>query len=341
MRVKTRAKQPPRVSLANTPTPLQLLKRLSNEINGPRIWVKRDDLTGSGLSGNKVRKLEFSVGEALAQGCDTLITCGGLQSNHCRATALVGARLGLKVHLFLRGLPQGVADGNLFLDQLAGAAFSFFPPEEYYARHNEIVAELVDDYANEGHKAFVIPTGASDEIGVWGYVAACEEIKRDSERLGFTLDCIVSANGSGGTLAGLIAGNALHELGAVVYGINVDDDNAQFFDVKIRRDLRRWKERYGQALDVEGLPINIVDGYLGPGYGKTYPAMLDTIRRCARTEGIILDPVYSGKAFHGMLAEIERGRFADASDIVFIHTGGIFGLFAQRNEFEFANTNVN
>ncbi len=138
-------------------------------------------------------------------------------------------------------------------------------------------------------------------------------------------------------MAGLIAGNALHELGAIVWGINVDDDDAQVFNVKIRGDLRKWKERYGQGLDVEGLPIHIIDGYLGPGYGRTYPAMLDTIRLAARTEGIVLDPVYSGKAFHGMLTEIEGGRLKGSKNIVFIHTGGIFGLFAQRSDFEFGN----
>lgn len=326
---------PPRVSLGQLPTPLQPLEKLSKEIGGPRLWIKRDDLTGSGLSGNKVRKLEFCVGEALAQGCDTLITCGGLQSNHCRATAIVGARLGLKVHLFLRGLPEGVPDGNLFLDHLAGAEFSFYLPEEYYTRHEAIFVELADRYEQDGHKAFIIPAGASDEIGLWGYVSACEELKTDFERLGFLPDYIVSANGSGGTHAGLITGNALYGLGATVWGINVDDDDAQYFNPKIRGDLRRWKQRYKQELDVESLPINVIDGYVGPGYGKATPPVLDTIRYIARTEGIMLDPVYTGKALHGTIQEIKQGRLKKAKNIVFIHTGGIFGLLAQRSEFQF------
>ena len=332
-----RTTQPPRLSLARLPTPLVPLDRLSREIGGPRIWIKRDDLTGSGLSGNKVRKLEFTFAQALAEDCDTLITCGGLQSNHCRATAIIGARLGLKVHLFLRGVPAGLPDGNLFLDHIVGAEFSFYPREEYYARHSEIFSELVERYAKLGHKAFVIPSGASDEIGVWGYVLASEELKTESRNLGFSPDFIVCANGSGGTLAGLVVGNIYHDIGATVWGINVADDDAQYFEAKIRNDLRTWKERYGQDLDVETPAINVIDGYRGPCYGKAEPVVFETITQVAKTEGIILDPVYTGKAFHGMLKEIENGRLSSASNIIFVHTGGIFGLFAQRDEFHFHN----
>ncbi|MFQ5544869.1 MAG: D-cysteine desulfhydrase family protein [Acidiferrobacterales bacterium] len=332
-----RTTQPPRLYLARLPTPLVPLDRLSTEIGGPRIWIKRDDLTGSALSGNKVRKLEFTFAQALAEDCDTLITCGGLQSNHCRVTAIIGAHLGLKVHLFLRGVPEGLPDGNLFLDHIVGAEFSFYPREEYYARHSEIFSELVEHYIKLGRKPFVVPAGASDEIGLWGYVVASKELKTESEDLGFSPDFIVCANGSGGTLAGLVAGNIYHDIGARVWGINVADDDAQYFEAKIRNDLRAWKERYGQDLDVETPAINVIDGYLGPCYGKAEPVVFDTISRVARTEGIILDPVYTGKAFHGMLKEIENGRLSSANNIVFVHTGGIFGLFAQRDEFHFHN----
>jgi D-cysteine desulfhydrase len=332
-----RTTQPPRLYLARLPTPLVPLDRLSREIGGPRIWIKRDDLTGSALSGNKVRKLEFTFAQALAEDCDTLITCGGLQSNHCRVTAIIGARLGLKVHLFLRGVPEGLPDGNLFLDHIVGAEFSFYPRQEYYARHSEIFSELVEHYVKLGRKPFVVPAGASDEIGLWGYVVASEELKTESEDLGFSPDFIVCANGSGGTLAGLVAGNTYHDIGATVWGINVADDDAQYFEAKIRNDLRSWKERYGQDLDVETPAINVIDGYLGPCYGKAEPVVFDTISRVARTEGVILDPVYTGKAFHGMLKEIEHGCLSSANNIIFVHTGGIFGLFAQRDEFHFHN----
>ncbi len=332
-----RTTQPPRLSLARLPTPLVPLDRLSREIGGPRIWIKRDDLTGSGLSGNKVRKLEFTFAQALAEDCDTLITCGGLQSNHCRATAIIGACLGLKVHLFLRGMPAGLPDGNLFLDHIVGAEFSFYSREEYYARHSEIFSELVERYAKLGRKAFVVPAGASDEIGLWGYVLASKELKTESSNLGFSPDFIVCANGSGGTLAGLTVGNIYHDIGATVWGINVADDDAQYFEAKIRNDLRVWKERYGQDLDVETPAINVIDGYRGPCYGKAEPVVFETITQVAKTEGIILDPVYTGKAFHGMLKEIENGRLSSANNIIFVHTGGIFGLFAQRDEFHFHN----
>ncbi len=325
---------PARIRLAQLPTPLQPLDRLSAEIGGPRLWVKRDDLTGSALSGNKVRKLEFSVGEALQQKCDTLISCGGVQSNHCRATAIVGAQVGLHVHLCLRGTPEELPQGNLFLDYLAGATVSYYEPGEYGARRDEILAEVRDRYARSGQKAFIIPSGASDEIGLWGYIAACEELKADCARLGFAPDHIVCAVGSGGTLAGLILGNALYDLGATVWSINVDE-NAAYFEEKIRADFEKWKTRYRQGLNVDALPINVIEGYLGAGYGQAGPEVLATIRRVAATEGIILDPVYTGKTFHGLLNEIEHSRFRGAKNIIFIHTGGIFGLLAQHGEFEF------
>jgi D-cysteine desulfhydrase len=325
---------PARVPLAQLPTPLQPLDRLSAEVGGPRLWVKRDDLTGSVLSGNKVRKLEFSVGEALQQHCDTLITCGGVQSNHCRTTAIVGAQLGLRVHLCLRGTPEESPDGNLFLDYLSGAAVSYYEPREYSARRDEILAEIQDRYERSGYKAFIIPPGASDEIGLWGYIAACKELKTDCAQLGFAPDHIICAVGSGGTLAGLILGNALYDLGATIWSVNVDED-AAYFKAKIRADFEKWKTRYHQELDVDALPINIIEGYLGSGYGKAGPEVLATIRRVASTEGIILDPVYTGKTFHGLLGEIEKDRFRGAKNIIFIHTGGIFGLLAQRGKFHF------
>lgn len=323
---------PSRISLAQRQTPLQPLERLSRELGGPRLWVKRDDLTECALSGNKVRKLEFSIAQALAEGCDTLITCGGLQSNHCRATALAAARLGLKAHLILRGTkPDGALQGNLFLDQLSGAEITFLGAPEY-ARRDEVFRNLTEHYAAKGHKAFSIPTGASDEIGLWGYIAAAEELKADCERAGFRPTHVLSATGSGGTQAGLTAGNALVELGARVWGVNVCDDAATFI-AKIRGDLRAWRARYQQDLDVDALEVNVLDGHVGAGYAIPTPEGMEAIRHLARTEGLVLDPVYTGKAFAGLLAEIRAGRFRAGEDVVFVLTGGIFGLLAQTNEF--------
>lgn len=327
--------QPPkRLDLALRPTPLQPLDRLSAEVGGPRIWVKRDDLTGSVLSGNKVRKLEFTLAQSQAEGCDTIITCGGLQSNHCRAAALLCAQLGLHCHLVLRGEPAGDDDGNLLLDRLAGASIETMPAPRYQATLTERLQACRDEFAARGRRAFIVPTGASDAIGVWGYVMVCEELKADFQRAGIAPGHIVHATGSGGTQAGLTAGAHLFDLGATVWGINVCDDEQWFLD-KVSTDLRDWRSRYNVGVDVDSLSINVIDGYVGPGYAKATAEVYETIARVARIEGIVLDPVYTGKAFHGMLDQIARGRFSDSGDIVFVHTGGVFGLFPHRPGFRF------
>ncbi len=323
---------PLRRALAQTPTPLQPLQRLSAQLGGPRIWVKRDDLTGSVLSGNKVRKLEFNIAQALDEGCDTLITCGGLQSNHCRATALLGAQLGLTVHLVLRGEPGVEADGNLLLDYLAGARVSCYPRQRYQADLADILRGWRDHYRQSGAKAFVIPTGASDEIGIWGYVRASEELAGDFQSHGISPHHILLATGSGGTQAGLSVGCHLLGLNSAVVGMAVCDDEA-YFQHKIRRDLQLWQQRYGVAVDLAQVEVNVNDQYIGPGYAKAGGEVFETIKLAARLEGLVLDPVYTGKAFHGMIEEIKQGRLPAGGDIVFVHTGGIFGLFPQRLQF--------
>lgn len=323
---------PPRQHLAQLPTPLQPLDRLSNELGGPRIWVKRDDLTGSVLSGNKVRKLEFAIGKALEQGCDTLITCGGIQSNHCRATVVAGIQSGLKSHLILRGeAPTETPEGNLFLECLAGAEISYYPGDEFSSRLDEIYEGIAEGYACQGHKAYAVPMGASDEVGMWGYINCARELIDDCATAGIAAEHIVTATGSGGTQAGLIVGNAAYELGAQIWSVNVCDDEETFVN-KVKGDIQTWKKVYNQPVDVDDLAINVLDGYVGPGYAMATPEIFALIKKLARLEGIFLDPVYTAKAFLGMLAEIEKGRFDGAENIIFIHTGGLYGLFAQREE---------
>lgn len=320
---------PRRVELALTPTPLQPLHRASEVFGGGRrLWIKRDDLTGSVLSGNKVRKLEFIAALAQDSGCDTLITCGGLQSNHCRATALVGAQLGLKVHLVLRGVSPAVADGNLLLDELAGAHISCYPKSEYVARLPELLEEWSDHCARSGGKALILPTGASDGHGIWGYIAAAEELKADFEQAGIDRAHIVCATGSGGTQAGLTLGAQLHELPATVWGINVCDDEAWFLN-KVAADVAAWANAYER--EAPPLQPRVIDGYVGPGYGVATPEVHRAIAELAALEGIVLDPVYTGKAWYGLCQELAAGRFDDVDDIVFVHTGGVFGLFPQRD----------
>ena len=326
---------PKRLTLAQTPTPLQCLERLSATVGGPRIWIKRDDLTGCAVSGNKIRKLEFTLAHAIEQGCDTILTCGGVQSNHCRTTALLCAQLGLDCHLLLRGADSDPADGNLLLDKLAGARVTCYPQSEYQAREKEIFLEWELEYREQGKHPYCIPVGASDGTGAWGYIACCQELANDFASHGIQPGHIISATGSGGTQAGLTAGNVLFGLNATVWGINVCDDEAYFLE-KVRHDLEQWQQWFNQELDVDSLSINVIDGYVGPGYAKATEAVFDTIKLLAQTEGIVLDPVYTGKAFHGMIDQINQGRFANTDDIVFIHTGGIFGLFPQRDQISFA-----
>lgn len=326
---------PKRLKLAMTPTPIEFLPRLTELGGGPEIWVKRDDLTGSVLSGNKIRKLEFSLAEALRQKADVIITAGGIQSNHCRATALCCARLGLKCHLILRGEQPGAPDGNLLLDHLAGATFSFFPKEEYSTRQPEIVDDLVDRYTAEGKRCYWIPVGASNAIGSWGYIRAWNEIEAQSKKMRLTFDHLVTAIGSGGTSAGLIAGRALSDSRQPqIWGVNVCDD-AETFQADIRRILDELKGDFGLGLTKASTPIRILDGYVGDGYALPYEEEIDLIRTAGQFEGLILDPVYTGKAFYGLVQEIRKGRFRSKDKILFIHTGGMFGLFSQKDVFGF------
>jgi D-cysteine desulfhydrase len=321
---------PRKIDLAQTPTPLQYLERASKKWGrGHRLWVKRDDLTGCTLSGNKVRKLEFITAYAIDNGYDTLITCGGLQSNHCRATAFAGAQLGLSVHLLLRGELPSNLDGNLLLDHLAGATINCYPLKQYLQEIDALFSQWQAHYAEQGRKALVVPTGGSDGIGAWGYIAACEELAQDFDAAGIEQAHIVTATGSGGTQTGLTLGAALHNLPATVWGVNVCDDESYFLN-KVASDTEDWRRRYPDvpAVDVE---TRVLDGYVGKGYAVADPHIFELIAELSRLEGLVLDPVYTGKAFAGMLAELAEGRFEGARDIVFIHTGGIFGLFGQRS----------
>ena len=325
---------PRRLQLARLPTPLTQLTRFKIPDVDTEIWIKRDEVTGTEVSGNKIRKLEFNLADALEQGCNTVITCGGIQSNHCRATAVMGARLGLKVHLLLRGEKPEVSTGNLLMDYLCGAEVTFIPENEW-SGHAGYAAHLQDSYASNGDRALFIPIGASDEVGLWGYIAACEELKEDFAQHGLTPDYLVTATGSGGTQAGLIVGSQLFDLPAEVRAFNVSD-SASYFDRKIREDVLLWKQRYNMEIDEKALDIQTVEGYLGEAYGVAGPEIFDLIAELGRTEGLLLDPVYTGKAFYGMVSELakgEAGHLPGAKQVVFVHTGGLFGLFPQQHRF--------
>ncbi|MCA0901050.1 D-cysteine desulfhydrase family protein [Microbulbifer agarilyticus] len=337
---------PLRVPLANLPTPLQPLDRITEKFSkpfgGPRIWVKRDDLTESAMSGNKLRKLEFIVAEAKRIGADTLITCGGEQSNHCRATALAAAKCGLRAHLLLRqSRPKGTLsdapDGNLLVDYLAGAQVSLYPLQEYLTRLPDLFQEWERHYVAQGSKALSIPTGGSDGLGVWGYIAGVEELIQDCRREGFAPEHLVCASGSGGTQAGMTLGCQLLGESALVTGYAVCDDE-EYFVTKVAEDVSDWSRRYPDKVP-QGFVFNrdqvsVVDDYIGPGYAIATDEIYQAIAMLAQQEGLLLDPVYTGKAFYGMLQDIEKGRYKNSENLVFVHTGGQFGVFPQRDGFK-------
>jgi D-cysteine desulfhydrase len=314
---------PARIPLAQTPTPLERLDRLGARV-GVEFYCKRDDLTGAALSGNKVRKLEFLLAEARAKGASTVITCGGAQSNHCRATAIAAARLGMRSLLLLRvpdpSQPPPL-EANILLDRLVGAEIRWVSREEYAGR-----ASLMRQIADQIGRAYVIPEGGSNATGAWGYVRAVEELAGQLPRGPVT---IVYAAGSGGTGAGLLLGCRLAGLPeARVVGINVCDDRDYFVRV-ISEIVRDACDRYRLDAGVAPAEIEIIDGYVGRGYALSRPEELKLLVDVARTEGIVLDPVYTGKAMFGLLAELYGCPGSLGERVVFVHTGGIFGLFPK------------
>lgn len=330
---------PPKCNLSHLSTPLVSLDRLSEKIGGPRIWVKRDDMTGFASGGNKARKLEYLLAEAKAKGCDTLVTQGAFQSNHCRATALLGLRMGFKTSLLLLGDLNSVSgdkvpDSNLFISRLAGAEVTYYDMETNYARMDQILEEKIATLVKNGHKPYKIPAGATSPLGLWGYIECAQELKEDFEREQITPKYIVHATGSAGTQAGLTLGNQLYNLGAEIWGIAVLE-NSTHFQETIQRNMRQWKEEFGVDIDVEGLPVHTLDQHTGKAYSEPDPEVFATVKMVAEQEGVLLDPVYTGRGFHGMLCAIQDGILTEADDIIFIHTGGAIGMFAQRNKFIF------
>jgi len=324
---------PPQINLAKLPTPVQPLRRLSEKY-GVEIYVKRDDQSGIALSGNKIRKLEFVLADALAQKADMVITCGGAQSNHCRATAIAAAMLGLNCRLLLRTPDPSnppPLEGNILLDRMAGADIVWVTPDEYKQR-DDLMANEAASLQSFGRKAYTIPEGASNALGALGYIRATEELVNDITTTlgGANRPCtIINAAGSGGTSAGLILGAKIFDVNARIAGVNVCDDREYF--VKAIGDIcERAIVDYHLGVDFNRQrDIEIIDGYVGLGYALSQTEELELICEVARTEGIFLDPVYTGKAFYGMIQELKRDPKCLGERIIFLHTGGIFGLFPK------------
>ena len=327
---------PPRLELAQLPTPIALLERLSARWRGPRIWVKRDDDTGGVLSGNKVRKLAYVFREALAAGADVVVTCGGLQSNHCRATAVIARRLGLDVVLCLRGAepPESeVPQGNYLIDRLVGAEVRFITAAEYQ-EHDRVMEEVARELARSGRRPFVIAEGASMPLGALGYVDACREIAESEKALGVRFDAVVHPVGSGGTSAGLELGVRLYGLEAKVWGVIVCDDES-YFRPLIHRIALETIARYELPVSIEASEVGLIDGYVGGGYGECGPEAWAVIFDAGRLEGLVLDPSYTGKTLYALSRELAGPRFASAENVLFVHTGGAYGLFPKAEKIPF------
>lgn len=317
--------EPDRVLLAQLPTPIVPVPRLESS-----LLVKRDDLTGLELTGNKIRKLEYLIADALKQGCDTLVTHGGFQSNHCRATAAAGARLGLRVRMFLRApTPQPERDGNLFLDELFGAELSFHPPQEYSEERQQILDHIMAEERAAGRKPYFFPVGASVPIGCWGYARCVHELSQqiDPQR---PLDLFIPMS-STGTFAGCLLGKALLGLDAWrMIGIPVSD-SVDYFQKDTQALLDATISQFNLPLTLDQIPIELFDGYIGDGYALPTPESMQTLKDAARLAGLVLDPTYTSKALWGTLDSIRNGRVRAGATPIFLHTGGIFGLMARRD----------
>ena len=311
-----------RVSIAHLPTPLEPLPRLTAQLGGPELWIKRDDQTGLATGGNKARKLEFLVADALAQGADTLITAGAAQSNHARQTAAAAAKFGLARVLVLRGEEPPQVLGNLLLDRLLGAEVRWAGDLPL----PEAMAQVAEELRAAGRCPYVVPYGGSNVVGASGYVVAMEELLAQSAERDIRFDQVVLASSSGGTQAGLMVGARALGYEGRILGISVDP-RAEPLRHTLAGLATATADHMGLGLTYVPEDFAVNDDYLGGGYGVVGELEREAIRTMARAEGILLDPVYTGRAFGGLLDLIRRGVFAPGERVLFWHTGGTAGLF--------------
>jgi len=310
----------PRVRFANLPTPVESLPRLSATLGGPRLWVKRDDLTGLAFGGNKTRKLEFILAEVQANGARTLITVGAAQSNQCCQTAALAARGGLDCILVLSGDPSMSAYGNLLLDRLFGAEIVWTNQEE----RPDVLKRTFDTAWADGRRPYLIPLGASNATGTLAYAFAFDELMQQPIKP----DWIIHASSSGGTQAGLVLGARRAGWQGKILGISIDE-SAQVLRITVAGLASEASERFGEKILFETEDILVNDDYLGAGYGVIGDLERGAIQLFAQEEGLLLDPVYTGRAAGGMIDMIQKGFFKSAETVLFWHTGGTPALFAE------------
>ena len=325
----------PRVKLFPAPTPLEKLGNLTRHLGGPEIWLKRDDCTIIATGGNKVRKLEFLVGEALAQGADHLVTQGAVQSNHVRQTAAVAAKFGLKCTALLEHRIDTsdrdyLTSGNVLLDRLFDAALEYRPGGTDMQAEMEALA---DKLRADGGKPYVIPGGGSNRVGALGYVSCAQELMQQADEMGLKIDRVVHATGSAGTQAGLVVGLEGSNAGVRVLGIGVRAPKDRQ-EANVHRLAEVTAEYCGVRGGIARSAVEANCDYVGEGYGIPTPGMAEAVRLLARLEGVLLDPVYSGKGMAGLIDLVRRGEIGKGETIVFIHTGGAVGLYGYQGYFE-------
>ena len=321
----------PRVRLSHLPTPIEPLERLSAHLGGPRLFIKRDDCTGLATGGNKARKLEFLVGEALKQNADMLVTQGAVQSNHVRQTAASACRYGLKCHALLeRRVPNVGATyeetGNVLLDKMFGATLEFRPPG---LDMNAEALAVTERLRAEGHRPYFIPGGGSNALGALGYAACAQEIVQQCSQGALSFEWLVTPTGSTGTHAGLIAGLHALDVALPVMGVSVRQKKERQVGA-----VHALAQATAALLEAAPVPANLTlvdDAYVGEGYGIPAPSTLEAIELTARTEGILLDPVYTGKGMAGLIGLVRQSFFKPTDKVLFLHTGGSTALFAYED----------
>ena len=318
----------PRLGLADLPTPLEPMKRLTAYLDGPRLWAKREDVMGLGFGGNKLRKLDYVLYEAVASGADTIVSGGVVQSNSQRQVAAAAARLGLACHLAVYHgrieppTPEYKTSGNALLNRLFGAHLHDVP---WTGDRNAAIRSLVSNLEAKGRRPYFVPYGVSNALGAVAYATTISEIELQAARLGFAPKAIVHCTGSAGTQAGLVAGAAVAMPNTRIVGIDIDAEPA-----RVRTDVAAFAQEASDLLEIpfDEATVEVIAGHAGPSYGVPHEATIEAIRLAGQLEGIPLDPVYSGKGLAGLIALIRQGRWCKDEDVIFLHTGGAPALFA-------------